>query len=116
MGIRIYVLMEDDPTGNPQPVGVTKSKTNAERWIFSMNHDYAGPFELEEPDTSSPRAPEEAHGATPVQNLLRNLETIDRGLSETDKTLRKQVENLEQTLKKRFKSSLLTRPHDNTSV
>jgi len=102
--MKIFVLLE-----NEQPVGVTRSKTRAESWIFSMKNDYAGPFELEEPDTSSPRAPEEAHGATPAQNLMRNLETVDKNLSKADEDLKKEVEKLQKNLRKRFniKSSLL---------
>jgi hypothetical protein len=102
--MKIFVLVEND-----FPVGVTRSKTKAESWIFSSSHDYYGPFELEEPEAEPPRAPEEARGATPAQNLLRNLETVDKSVSEADETLKKQVKDLEKTLKKRFKSSLLER-------
>jgi hypothetical protein len=101
---KIYVLMEND-----FPVGVTSSKTRAESWIFSMNHDYYGPFVLEEAENVPPRAPVEEHGATPAQNLLRNLEKVEQGLTQSDETLKKQVEQLEKTLKKKFKSSLLKR-------
>jgi hypothetical protein len=102
--MKIYVLMEDE-----QPVGVTRSKTRAESWIFSMNHDYIGPFDLEEPDLTPAHAPEEARGATPAQNLIRNLEQVEQGLTQHDKTLKKQVDQLDKALKKKFKSSLLKR-------
>lgn len=102
--MKVFVLLEDE-----QAVGVTKSKTRAESWIFSMNHDYAGPFEIEEPNLTPPHAPEVERGSTPAQNLMRNLETVDEGLTKADENLKKQLEKLEKTLKKRFKSSLLER-------
>jgi len=99
--MRVFVLLEND-----YPVGVTRSKTKAESWIFSKDHDYLT-FEMEEPELYPPHAPEVERGATPVQNLIRNLNVVDEGLTKADKDLKNKVKTLEKTLKRKFKSGLL---------
>jgi hypothetical protein len=98
--MKVFVLME-----NSNPVGVTKSKTKAEKWLFSPDNDYLT-FEMEDvlkSEEKAPAAPVEEKDKTPQEHLLRNVDKLETQIEQADKKLK---ENIEQLKKFKRKSSV----------